>query len=210
MYTLHYLPSACSLATQVILRELEQPVRLVHKQNTPDFLALNPVGAVPVLEDGGRILREGVAIILHLLEKHNNALIPTAPEAKSQAIENILFANATMHPAYGRLFFIAEHLTDGPEKDKAFNAAAKAINHLWGAVEQKLSESNTTEKGFLGGRTVSPADILLTVYSRWGGFFPVDIQMGEKSTNMVNAVMQLESFQQSLQAEEDAEKAGAA
>lgn len=210
MYTLHYLPSACSLATQVILRELKQPVRLVHKQNTPDFSALNPVGAVPVLEDDGRILREGVAIILHLLEKHNNVLIPTVPEAKSQAIENILFANATMHPAYGRLFFIAEHLTDGPEKDKAFNAAAKAINHLWGVVEQKLSGANPTEKGFLGGSTVSPADILLTVYSRWGGFFPVDIQMGEKSTHMVNAVMQLESFQQSLQAEEDAEKAGAA
>jgi len=210
MYTLHYLPSACSLATQIILRELEQPVRLVHKQNTPEFLALNPVGAVPVLEDDGRILREGVAIILHLLEKHNNVLIPVSPEEKSQAIENILFANATMHPAYGQLFFIAEHLTDGPEKDKAFNAAAKAINHLWGVVEQKLSESNPTEKGFLGGNTVSPADILLTVYSRWGGFFPVDIQMGEKSTHMVNAVMQLKSFQQSLQAEEDAEKAGAA
>lgn len=196
MYTLHYLPDACSLATQVILRELNQPVRLVERQGPADFSVLNPVGAVPVLIDGKRVLREGAAIILYLLDKHDNALIPTEPEAKSQAIENILFANATMHPAYGRLFFNADHLSDGPEKDKAFEAAANAINHLWGVVEQKLDQ-----QAFLGGDKVSAADILLAVYARWGEFFPVDIRMGAKTTRMLNTVMQLESFRLSLEAE---------
>lgn len=196
MYTLHYLPDACSLATQVILRELNQPVRLVERQEPADFSVLNPVGAVPVLIDGERVLREGAAIILYLLDKHDNALIPTEPEAKSQAIENILFANATMHPAYGRLFFNADHLSDGSEKDKAFAAAANAINHLWDVVEQKLEQQD-----FLGGDKVSAADILLAVYARWGEFFPVDIRMGAKTTRMLNTVMQLESFRLSLEAE---------
>ncbi|WP_432472530.1 glutathione S-transferase family protein [Amphritea sp. HPY] len=201
MYTLHYLPDACSLATQVILRELNQPVRLVERQDMADFSVLNPVGAVPVLIDGERVLREGAAIILYLLDKHDNALMPTEPEAKSRAIENLLFANATMHPAYGRLFFNADHLADGPEKTKAFAAAANAINHLWDVVEQKLEQQD-----FLGGDKVSAADILLAVYARWGEFFPVDIRIGEKTTRMLNSVMQLESFRLSL----EAEKAGSA
>ena len=196
MYKLHYLPSACSLATQVILRELNQPIQLAKKTASANFSALNPVGAVPVLEDGERVLREGAAIIFYLLDKHHNQLMPTEPEAKLQAIENLLFANATMHPAYGRLFFNSEHISDGAEKDRAFEAAAKAINHLWGVVEQKLEQQK-----FLGGDKVSAADILLTVYSRWGEFFPVDIRIGEKTTRMLNAVIQLESFQLSLAAE---------
>jgi len=196
MYKLHYLPNACSLATQAILRELDQPVQLVNKTDTSNFSTLNPVGAVPVLVDGERVLREGAAIILYLLDKHDNALMPTDPEARSQAIENILFANATMHPAYGRLFFIGEHLDDGPAKDRAFEAAANAINHLWDVVEQKLDQH-----AFLGGDRVSAADILLTVYSRWGGYFPVDIRIGERAKRMLDSVTQLESFQRSLQAE---------
>ena len=38
MYTLYFLPSACSLATQAILNELNQPVELIHKGEAGNFL----------------------------------------------------------------------------------------------------------------------------------------------------------------------------
>ena len=201
MYTLYFMPGACSLATQVILRELNQPVRLIDKSNTPDFAKINPVGSVPVLVDGEQqgdqaILREGVAIILHLLNKHENSLMPSGSVFRTQAVENLLYANATVHPAYGRLFFIAEHISDGPNKDAAFKAAADSINHLWGVVENKLAG-----QPYLGGDRVSPADILLAVYSRWGEYFPVDIRIGENTSRMINKVIQMDSFQRSLAAE---------
>lgn len=197
MYKLYYLPGACSLATQVVLRELDQRFELIDKQAVDNFSAINPVGAVPVLVDGDQTLREGAAILLYLLDKHPNSLLPEAPVARQQAIENILFANATMHPAYGRLFFIQQAIDEGGAKQAAFDAAAQAISALWQSVDQQLQQ-----QPFLGGDSPSVADIMLTVYYRWGGAFPVDIVVSERVARMTAAVMAMPSFEQAVAAEQ--------
>ncbi|MYM63373.1 glutathione S-transferase family protein [Pseudomaricurvus sp. HS19] len=196
MYTLYFLPGACSLATQVVLNELAQPVRLIHKQDAENFQELNPAGTVPVLKHDGQVLNEGVAILLQLLQQHDNPLLPSGSTEKQRAIEDMMFANASMHPAYGRLFFLENNLNATAHKQQAFQAAASAINHLWSVVETKLGK-----QAFLGGDTLSPADIMLTVYSRWGGLFPVDIVIGPRTRAMINRVIQRDSFQLALQRE---------
>ncbi len=196
MYTLYYLPGACSLATQVVLRELNQEVTLINKNQTENFEQLNPVGTVPVLLDGDKNLREGAAVMFHILNKHENELFPASGAAREKAIQDIMFANATMHPAYGRLFFIAQTLEDGTGKDAAFAAAADAINHLWQVVEQNLGEQR-----FLGGETLSAADVMLAVYSAWGEYFPVEISLGENTQRMLDAVKNRPSFNASVAAE---------
>lgn len=204
MYKLHFFPGACSLATQVILRELQQPFVLLDKNANADFAALNPVGNVPVLENGEQVLREGAAIIFHLLEQHDNCLMPTASgtiaAARQQAREDIMFANATMHPAYSRLFFIAQNLAehlDEKAQAAAYAAAGQAINHLWAVVEQRLQQTP-----FLGGEAVSAADIMLTVYSRWGQFFPLTLEIGEKTQAMLDRVMAMDNFRLAVAEEE--------
>lgn len=201
MYTLYFLPGVCSLATQVILRELNQPFELVHRDSVEDYERINHTRAVPVLVDEGRVLTEGAALILYLLEKHPNNLLPSDQPARQQVIQDILFANATMHPAYGRLFFINQHLHEEPARQTAMDAAANAINHLWQGVEKRLRH-----QPYLGGEKISPADILLTVYSRWGDLFPVDIVFGDKVSAMLANTMQAPNFQAALKAE--AEHAG--
>jgi glutathione S-transferase len=48
--------------------------------DTPEFLALNPNGLVPVIEDDGFVLWESNAILRHLARKHPAArLMPDAP-----------------------------------------------------------------------------------------------------------------------------------
>ncbi len=197
MYTLYYLPGACSLATQAVLHELDQPVELIDVQQLDNFTDINPVGSVPVLIDGDSTLREGAAILLHLLNKHKNPMLPTSGASREQAIEDILFANATMHPAYGRLFFIAQHITDIHAKQTAFTAAAEAINTLWQVVEQQLAG-----RDFLGGERASAADIMLAVYFRWGANFPVTITQGSNTSRMLDAVQEMPSFQRSVAAEQ--------
>lgn len=197
MYTLYYLPSACSLATQVVLHELDKEVEIIDKQKVENFTAINPVGSVPVLVDNKRTLREGAAILLYLLDKHQNTMLPATGTAREQAIQDIMFANATMHPAYGRLFFIAQNISEEKTKQSTFEVAAQAITSLWQVVEQQLSNQK-----FLGGDQASAADILLTVYSRWGASFPVDIKLGAKTQKMVDAVVLMPSFQRALAAEE--------
>jgi len=197
MYTLYYLPGACSLATQAVLHELDQPVELIDVQQLDNFTDINPVGSVPVLIDGDSTLREGAAILLHLLNKHKNPMLPISGTRREQAIEDILFANATMHPAYGRLFFIAQHITDIHAKQTAFTAAAEAINTLWQVVEQQLAG-----RDFLGGERASAADIMLAVYFRWGANFPVTITQGSNTSRMLDAVQEMPSFQRSVAAEQ--------
>ena len=198
MYTLYFIPGACSLATEAILNELDQESTLVHKLDADHFETLNPVGTVPVLVDGDKVLNEGVSIILHLLNKHKNNLIPESGETRHRAIENMMFANATMHPAYGRLFFAQSNLGNAATRQQVFDSAAVAINKLWQVVEAKLEHTP-----YLGGQDISPADILLAVYSRWGDFFPVDIVLGPNSRRMVDAVLKRDSMQRAIQREQD-------
>lgn len=86
MYTLYFIPGACSLATQAILNELNQESTLVHKLEADHFDTMNPAGTVPVLVDGDKVINEGVAIILYLLNKHENNLMPESGDARHQAI----------------------------------------------------------------------------------------------------------------------------
>jgi len=215
MYTLYYSPDACSLATQVVLHELDQAVEIKDVQQIENFKAINPVGAVPVLVEHSngevdKTLTEGAAIILYLLNKHENSLLPSTGAARQQGIENIMFANATMHPTYSRLFFIAQHISDEKAKQSAFDAAAESISYLWQVVEQKLEQQSANESdlgrsflggSFLGGELPSAADIMLTVYSRWGASFPVEITLGPKVQKMIAAVLAMPNFQRALDAE---------
>lgn len=197
MYTLYHFPGACSLATQVVLNELGQAVNVIDKQQVEDFRQINPVGSVPVLIDEGNTLREGAAIMLYLLNKHPNTMLPSTGLAHQRGVESIMFANATMHPAYSRLFFIAQNISHEETKQLAFESAAEAISSLWQVLEQQLAEQR-----FLGGTQPSAADILLTVYSRWGAHFPVEIIIGTHTKKMLEAVQLMPSFQQALAREE--------
>ena len=198
MYTLYYSQGACSVATQVVLRELGQEVKIVDVQKLDNFKAINPVGSVPALVDGDRTMTEGAAIMLYILNKHKSTLYPDSENDRKQATQDIMFANATMHPAYGRLFFLAQNISDEKVKLEAFNKAAESINDLWQVVENQLSN-----KSFLGGDNPSAADIMLTVYSRWGAYFPVDIVFGEKTSRMLNKIQGMSSFKATDEAEQD-------
>jgi glutathione S-transferase len=197
MYTLFYSQGACSVATQVVLRELGQEVKLIDVQQRDNFKGINPVGAVPALVDGDKTLTEGAAILLYILNKHENSLFPTDESERQQATQDIMFANATMHPAYGRLFFLAQNITDETVKQETLNTAADIINNLWKVVESQLENQD-----FLGGDSPSAADIMLAVYSRWGSYFSVDITIGEKTMKMLNAVQALPNFIKADEAEQ--------
>ncbi len=197
MYTLYFKPHACSLATHTILNLIDQPVNAINKDKVQDFNQLNPVNVVPVLKDSDIVVKEGVAVILYLLNKHENNLLASEGASRQEAIENMLFANATMHPAYSRLFFLTGAISNKDVRQEGLNAAAEEITRLWQVVEGSLGD-----KLFLGGERMSPADILLAVYSRWGQFFPVNIIIGEKTRKMIDLVMADEAFKRAV-AEQD-------
>ncbi len=60
----------------------------------PEFLALNPFGQVPVLEDDGRAFAESTAILEYLEEiRPEPALLPKSPSARAEVRQLMCWSN---------------------------------------------------------------------------------------------------------------------
>jgi glutathione S-transferase len=99
------------------LEELKVPYHFVQldmeagEHRKPEFLALNPIGKVPVLQDGDFALSESGAILLYLAQKYDPSF-PTTPEQQAELYQWVLFANATLGPG---VFGEAEREGEAPK-----------------------------------------------------------------------------------------------
>src|ERR1700754_1938008 len=79
MYQLHYFPSNANAAPHMVLEELGQDYELElvdragNAQKSRDYLRINPNGRIPALVDGDLVLFESAAIVLHLVDQHQEA-----------------------------------------------------------------------------------------------------------------------------------------
>jgi glutathione S-transferase len=106
MLTLYFAPGASSMAPHIALFETGaafegRPVSFKRDENkTPQFLAINPLGQVPVLVIDGRPLTEVAGILFYLAKAYPQAgLLPEDAEGQAQAVSWMSFIAATVHPA---------------------------------------------------------------------------------------------------------------
>ena len=74
----------------------------------PDFLAMNPAGQVPVIEDGDTIVSDANAILVYLARKYAPSFIPTDPvqEAEVQKFLTLAAGEMAFGPAAARLITV--------------------------------------------------------------------------------------------------------
>lgn len=202
MYTLYYLPGSCSLAVHVALIEVGASFNLVSiavpdgQPRTPEFLKVNPRGSAPVLAWDGFTLREGAAILTTLLDAHQSPLLPREGKARAKALEWLAFANATLHPAYGRLFFQHRVLGDAAGDNPLYGPSIAATQKLWDEIEQRLGES-----AYLAGDDITIADILVTVIANWSPRMKKPLTFGPKTKALFARVIARPSYQQAMASE---------
>ena len=136
MYHLYYSAGSCSMAIHIALREMGMEMGRdfdlidtslnAGKNRSAEFLALNPRGQVPVLVEDGQAIREGGAILVYLLDKHQNPLLPREGFARAQALQALMWGNATMHPAYSRYFWLSRNVQDEAQRQALLTAFARA------------------------------------------------------------------------------------
>lgn len=69
------------------------------EQSTPDFLALNPQGLVPALEDGGHVLTQSMAIVEYLDEtRPEPPLLPRTPLERARVRALAQAVACDIHP----------------------------------------------------------------------------------------------------------------
>jgi len=132
---------------------------------TPEFLALNPAGQVPVVEFAdGRCLSQSNAIILHLAR--DSALIPTDPWQQAKMHEWLFWEQYSHESAIAVCRFQKVYLG----KTDAELAPAKVEK---GNAALDLMEQHLQNHGWLVSDGLSVADIALIAYTRLaheGGF----------------------------------------
>ena len=132
------------------------------------YLALNPIGNVPFLEDdGGVAINESVAIMLHLAGRYGpTPLLPTHdPALNARVLQLTVFSEASIGAGMNTL--MAAHF-GAPEADKR-NWSVRGVE---GGVERGLDyvAGLLGERRFLVGDDLTLADIAIgTTLGIWRG-----------------------------------------
>ncbi|WP_299424501.1 glutathione S-transferase family protein [uncultured Shimia sp.] len=175
--TLYFAPRTRSFAALWLLEELGEPYQLEsfdfatgrHKQ--ADYLALNPMGKVPLVVDGETPVPEIGAMAIYIADRYVAAgLAPAATDAARPAyLRWMFFASAIMEPAFAQ---------------KLFGWEASAATVAWGSYEQMMQvlADGLTEGPWLLGETFSAADVVVgnnLVFGQMIGIIPTDGPIGE-------------------------------
>ena len=106
MLTLYFAPGSSSMAPHIALHEIgaayePRPLSFHNRETrTPEFLALNPAGKVPLLVAGGRPISEVLAILVYLARAFPEAGLLPADDlvAEGQVLALMSFLASTVHP----------------------------------------------------------------------------------------------------------------
>lgn len=203
MYTLYYMPGACSLAVHAVLNEVGADFKIENvavpagQPRSEEFLKINPRGGVPVLKIGDFILREGAAILTYLLDTYKNPLLPQSGLERAAALEWLSFANSSLHPAYGRCFFQHRTLGDAAKENPLYKPSIEQIQKYWNEIEERLQT-----RDYLCGKDCTVADILVTVIANWSPMMKEPISFGPKTKAFFTRVISRPSYQKAMAAEQ--------
>jgi glutathione S-transferase len=176
MIQLYFGPGACSFVPHVALEaakvEFEPKLVKLHKgeHRTPEYLAMNPNGQVPVLVVDGKPLTQIVAICDHLDRRFPEAgLLPTEPWARSQALSQLAWINSTVHPTFTRVFFKERYAQSEAAQAEVKQRAAEEFRGYLERIQQ-LPKAGP----FWFGERVSFHDAYAFTLLRWGGYAGID------------------------------------
>jgi glutathione S-transferase len=128
---------------------------------TPDFLAMNPNGKVPVLGiDGSTFLPESNAILCYLGE--GTKLVPDDRLERAQMLQWMFFEQYTHEPAIAVARFVRVFL--GKHDDPRLPELGKRGHAALGVMERHL-----TGRDFFAGDSLSLADLALFAYTHKAG-----------------------------------------
>jgi glutathione S-transferase len=105
--TLYHNPHSRSMIVHYMLHELGEPFEVVpidlqrQEHKSPDFLALNSMGKIPVLRDDDVIVTEAPAILTYLADRYPNAGLAPAIESpdRGRYLKWMFFYGSCFEPA---------------------------------------------------------------------------------------------------------------
>lgn len=160
-----YLPSGNGYKVRLLLSQLGLAYELVEldilkgETRTPDFLAKNPNGKIPVLElSDGNFLSESNAILFYLAE--GTDFLPADRLARARVLQWMCFEQYSHEPNIAVARFWLSHGTPSEEQRRQLPDRQTRGYAALDVMEQHLAQNDF----FVGGR-YGIADIALYAYT---------------------------------------------
>ncbi|MDH4174325.1 MAG: glutathione S-transferase family protein [Betaproteobacteria bacterium] len=181
MIELYFAPGACSFVPHVGLEAVKAAtgqdfkphlVKLHKNENkTPEYLAMNPNGQVPVLVVDGKPLSQIVAICDYLDRSFPKVgLLPTDSWQRAQALSQLAWMNNTVHPTFTRWFRSSAFA----ESEVAQAELKRVAPGQFRAHLERIQEWSKAAGPYWFGDQVSFHDAYCFTLLRWGGYAGID------------------------------------
>jgi len=156
------------MAPHAALAEIGVPYELVRVERDEDgqpsdaYLALNPFGKIPTLEDDDLVVTESAAICLHLADKYPEARLapPVGSPDRPELYRWLMWLTNTVQAAQMRHFYPGRYGTEGVKE-----AADAELHEHYDRLDARLAG-----REWLVGEERSVADLFLFMLIRWGRF----------------------------------------
>ncbi|EAT40305.1 AAEL007964-PA [Aedes aegypti] len=192
VYTLYLSPPsrAVDLCAVALGIELERKVmNLLEREHLdPKFLKMNPQHTIPVLDDGGIIVRDSHAIMIYLVSKYgkDDSLYPKDLAEQAKVNAALYFDCGVL---FARLRFITEQILMGGSEIPAEKAAY--VESAYQLLEDALTDD------FIAGNSLTIADLSCgSTVSTAMGLIPMDRDKYPKIYAWLNRLKALPYFEE--------------
>jgi glutathione S-transferase len=147
------------------LEEIGQPYRQrliggIFEDQTPEYLADQPFGQVPVYKENGLTLFESGSILIHIGGK-DERLLPSDPVGRGRAISWMIAALNSVEPALSALMLVGHACTDKDWAEDAKDAVRPFAERRLAMLSRALGDREWLEDRFTIGDLVM-IDVLRT------------------------------------------------
>ena len=123
---------------------------------TPEYLAVNPNGRIPALDDNGFTLFESMAINMYLGEKYGAGLLPTDLALRAKTWQWSVWGISEIEPLQMQIVIQKLFMPEDKLDAKAIASATKALSRPLAVLDASLANQN-----YLLGEEFSLADLNL-------------------------------------------------
>ena len=170
MYKLYYALKSASMGVRAMLEEIGAPYELIDttidmdKSRSPDHLALNPNGWVPVLLWEGGAMYECAAITVFLGDRHPDAgLVPSVDDpARGLYLQTLVYFSNSVQNAYQLTYYPDRFVDVAADELSAQRRGNRRLRETWRVIDDQIGD----QQWLLGDR-FSLADIYLFMLTTW-------------------------------------------
>jgi glutathione S-transferase len=182
MATLYHAPNARSLRVLWTLEELGakadvKTLPFPPREKEPEYLKVNPTGAIPAMVDGDRVMTESLAICEYLAAKHGSSLLvaPGEPE-RMPFLEWLWYGESTLMTPLSRMGRVASLPVKGEAIDVVLADARESLLVRLKSLEQRLDG-----RDFLVAGRLTLADISVGYPLHLLAVFRIDVPLGTRT-----------------------------